>query len=141
MAIQLSEKLMDEIHQHAKLDFPQECCGVMVGLAKGDEKQITLLHRASNTHEDGHERRYLISPDELRAIDKSARANGATIIGIYHSHPNHPSIPSGYDKEWAWPWYSYIIVSVMDGIPTNTTSWVLLDDRSAFEPESITINP
>ena len=141
MAIQLSKTLMNDIHAHAASDFPHECCGVMVGTARGDRKSVTALHKAENVHEDGHERRYLISPDQFMKIDRDARNAGETIVGIYHSHPNHPAMPSGYDREWAWPWYSYIIVSVMDGIVDETTNWVLLDDRTAFEAENITIEP
>ena len=139
MAIRLSKALIDEIQAHATEDFPHECCGVMVGTASGDNKAVTALHKADNVHEDGHERRYLISPEQLMKIDRDARASGQTIVGIYHSHPNHPAQPSGYDREWAWPWYSYIIVSVMDGVVKDTTNWVLLDDRSAFEAENLTI--
>ncbi|MEP6755594.1 MAG: M67 family metallopeptidase [Chthonomonadales bacterium] len=139
MTIHLSDVLLRDIHTHAERDYPHECCGVMVGSAKGDEKTVLSLVQATNVHEDGHERRYLISPNQLLEIDISARSKGETIVGIYHSHPNHPAIPSGYDQDWAWPWYSYIIVSVMDGKTANTTSWVLQDDRSKFDAEEIKI--
>ena len=48
-----------------------------------------------------------------------------------------PARPSEFDREHAWPWYSYIIVSVLKGTPADTTSWRLHDDRAAYDPEAI----
>ena len=61
------------------------------------------------------------------------------LIGWYHSHPDAPARPSEFDREHAWPWYSYIIVSVQKGEPRDTTSWRLHDDRAAYDPEEIEI--
>jgi proteasome lid subunit RPN8/RPN11 len=58
-------------------------------------------------------------------------------LGWYHSHPDHPARPSEFDREHAWPWYSYVIVSVDGGVPKDLTSWQLEDDRSKFQPERI----
>ena len=70
---------------------------------------------------------------------KPPRHKGWTLIGWYHSHPDHPAKPSEYDREHAWPWYSYIIVSVQNGNPRDMTSWRLQDDRSAFVAEEVEI--
>ena len=59
------------------------------------------------------------------------------VIGWYHSLPDHPARPSDYDRDHAWPWYSYIIVSVHTGVPQDMTSWRLRDDRSEFLEEKI----
>ncbi len=59
------------------------------------------------------------------------------LIGWYHSHPDAPARPSEFDREHAWPWYSYIIVSVQQREPRDTTSWRLRDDRSAYDSETI----
>ena len=37
------------------------------------------------------------------------------LVGFYHSHPDHPAVPSAFDLEHAWPNLSYVIVSVRDG--------------------------
>ena len=60
-----------------------------------------------------------------------------TCLGWYHSHPDHPARPSEFDREHAWPWYSYVIVSVANGEPQDMTSWQLEDDRSHFQPEEM----
>ena len=65
--------------------------------------------------EDSPRNRYLISPRDLLEAEKAARALGLDIVGVYHSHPDHPARPSEFDREHAFPWYSYIIVSVRGG--------------------------
>lgn len=72
-------------------------------------------------------------------MEKDARARRLDVLGYYHSHPDHPARPSEYDRNHAWPWYSYVIVSVKRGEPKDTTSWVLSDDRSRFDPEPMEV--
>ena len=64
---------------------------------------------------------------------KTARGKRIELIGWYHSHPDTPARPSEFDREHAWPWYSYIIVSVQKGEARDTTSWRLHDDRAAYD--------
>jgi len=71
--------------------------------------------------------------------EKAARQLSLDVVGWYHSHPDHPARPSQFDREHAWPWYSYIIVSVMGGAPREMTSWRLNDDRQDYAPERIEI--
>ena len=81
-------------------------------------------------------RRYWIDPKDMLAAQKSARTKGMSIIGIYHSHPDHPAVPSECDRTCAWPEYSYIIVSVPNGKATDVFSWTL-DDNHQFQTESL----
>ena len=71
--------------------------------------------------------------------ERSARKQGLKLLGFYHSHPNAPARPSAYDLEHAWPWYSYVIVSIRDGQDEQMTSWVLQDDRSQFDAEEVVV--
>jgi len=86
----------------------------------------------ANQRDTERRTRYLIGPDEFRAAEARARAAGLDIIGFYHSHPDHPAIPSAFDREHAWPWYTYVIVSVHDGRPGVPRAWRLAEDRSRF---------
>src|SRR5579871_1749109 len=137
--IRLSEEQAAAIRDHGARDFPHECCGVILGDVEGGIKVVRELRPVENVHEEGHERRYLISPDQMFALLQEERRTGRKILGFYHSHPNHPARPSEYDRDWASPWYTYIIVSVMNGIPTDMTAWQLDDDQKAFEPEEIQV--
>ncbi|HXG24342.1 MAG TPA: M67 family metallopeptidase [Chthonomonadales bacterium] len=137
MPIRLSNSLLAEIRAHAARDYPHECCGVLLGTTENDVKTVTALRAMPNVHEEGHERRYLIPPDEMFRLEQEARVGSFKILGFYHSHPDHPARPSEYDREWAWPWYSYIIISVIGGEPREMTCWTLDDDREAFSAETI----
>ena len=139
MAIRLSERHMEAIRDHARRAYPHECCGVLIGDPGARSKRVSRLHPMPNVHEEGHERRYRIGPAEWAAIERGARAEGERLLGVYHSHPDHPARPSEYDREWAWPWYSYIIVAVERGEARDATCWTLRVDRSAFDAEAVVI--
>lgn len=131
--------LLRAIHAHAERTYPHECCGALLGrVADDDARAVVALHEADNRREaSAAARRFLIAPDDYRAIERAARAQSLDVLGFYHSHPDHPAHPSDYDRAHAFPWYSYVIVSVRSGTAAETTSWILDDDRAAFAAETI----
>jgi proteasome lid subunit RPN8/RPN11 len=137
----ISEKEIKKIKIHGEKAYPEECCGVLIGkkeVKEEDEILHVLEARAMrNTNEGTRERRYNIDPIDLMKIDKEAEENGLELLGIYHSHPNHPSQPSKFDLEHAWPNFSYVVLSVKDGKSDTITSWKLKPDRSNFLQEEI----
>ena len=83
--------------------------------------------------------RFLIDPlDQLR-VEKGAREREIDVLGYYHSHPDHPARPSVYDREHAWPWYSYVIVAIEQGVAKQLTCWVLAEDGGTFHPEQVEV--
>jgi proteasome lid subunit RPN8/RPN11 len=140
MAIVLAVEQRSAIERYGEETFPNECCGFMLGRLDGPDRGVVELMPAANDREDEAQRnRFLITPEAYLRGDKAARANGLDVIGFYHSHPNAPACPSQYDLDHAWPFYSYVIVSVRDGAAADMTSWRLKEDRSAFDPEEIRI--
>ena len=137
MSLRLNEALADEIRRAGERAYPAECCGVLAGRV-GEVKEVVQLVPTSNRRTDDPHR-YLISPDDLRQIDVELHSLGLEVLGCYHSHPDHPAVPSAFDTEQAWPWYSYIIVRVDRGRAAELTSWVLDDDRSTMHPESVDV--
>ena len=137
MSLKISEELLEGIREHGKKAYPNECCGVLLGRMEDSRKSVVELRAMENTREDSPRNRYLISSRELLEAEKAARARGLDIVGVYHSHPDHPARPSEFDREHAFPWYSYIIVSVNGGKPVDLASWTLRDDRSAFDAEDL----
>jgi len=125
------------IHDHAKETYPEECSGVIVGMNTGEIKVVVDVWRADNTHEDERSRRFLIDPLVYMKLEQQANERGMDVLGIYHSHPDHPSEPSEYDREHAWPNFSYIIASVSSEQVEDMRSWVLKDDRSGYDEEPI----
>jgi proteasome lid subunit RPN8/RPN11 len=137
MSLMISQELLERIREHGKRAYPNECCGVLLGRIENSGKSVVKLRPMDNAREDSPRNRYLISPRDLLEAEKAARALGLDIVGVYHSHPDHPARPSEFDREHAFPWYSYIIVSVRGGEPLDLTSWTLRDDRTAFDAEDL----
>ncbi|MCC5621316.1 Mov34/MPN/PAD-1 family protein, partial [Nostoc sp. CHAB 5715] len=81
-------------------------------------------------------RQYAIAPEVMLKTQREARNRSLNIIGIFHSHPDHPAIPSECDRLYAWQGYSYIIVSVQNGKAGELQSWSL-DDTHQFQAEAI----
>ena len=155
MLLKLTEKQIEQIRRHGAQDYPNECCGVLIGVVDGEKKEVrevvplrNLRHDPARAQEllpvedprsESERNRFLIDPrDQLRA-EKGARARGLDVLGYYHSHPDHPARPSNYDREHAWPFYSYVIVSVSRGEAVEVSSWTLAEDRSRFEQEVVEI--
>lgn len=137
MPLKIGRGDIEHIHEHAKETYPEECSGVMVGVHTGEMKVVVDVWRAENTHEDERSRRFLIDPREYIAFEKRADERDMDILGVYHSHPDHPAEPSEYDRDHAWPGWSYIIASVSGEEIKDLRSWLLKDDRSGYTEEEI----
>jgi len=135
--IRLPQAVAEEIRSAGARSYPEECCGALVGRASDGSKSVLMARPFANGRADERERRYYVGPDAYREAEAWARAQGLDVVGIYHSHPDHPARPSEFDREHAWPWYSYVIVSVEQGKPSLMTSWVLTEERDRFDPEEL----
>jgi proteasome lid subunit RPN8/RPN11 len=135
--IAVPEKFANEIRAHGAETYPHECCGAILGTDAENSRDVRALHKLVNRRDDSPRNRFSVTSDDVRDADRAAQKSGLEVIGWYHSHPDHPALPSEYDREHAWPWYSYIIVSVMSGKPGTMASWRLTNDRLRFEPEKI----
>jgi len=137
--LRLSPEMEKNIRVDGETAYPNECCGVLIGEVDSEGiktvKSTLTINNASENGEQYH--RFLITPEDMMKAEQAARAKKLDVIGFYHSHPDHPSAPSGYDKDHALPFYSYVIVSVDNGKAQVLTSWELADDRSNFTQEKI----
>jgi proteasome lid subunit RPN8/RPN11 len=135
--LNLNEEMARRIRAHAAETYPHECCGALLGRdAEGGREVVDLLPLA-NRRDDSSRNRFSISPEDYGAAERAAGERGLELVGWYHSHPDHPALPSEYDREHAWPWYSYVIVSVAAGEPGAITSWRLAENRMRFLHEEI----
>jgi proteasome lid subunit RPN8/RPN11 len=136
MALRVTASVGEAIRAHGAETYPNECCGALYGR----DGHVTDTFALPNTTEEGPRRRFLVRPQDYRAAERRASELGAELLGFYHSHPDHPARPSQYDLDHAWPFFSYIIVSVRGGQPEDMTSWRLRDDRSAFDAEDLAVS-
>ena len=129
---QAAEKIMND---DAVTAFPDECCGFMFGTEDAAGNRIvTQALPINNSAVENRKRRFVISPKDYMKGEQYAIANDVQLLGIYHSHPNHPAIPSEHDRVAAQPFFSYVIISVQNGIVDHTRSW-LLNDNFQFQEE------
>lgn len=140
----ISGHLAEKIRLHGAETYPHECCGALLGRDSELESQDAVrevldLFPLVNRRDDSPRNRFSVTADDVRDAEKAGDAQGLEVVGWYHSHPDHPARPSQYDRDHAWPWYSYVIVSVQNGAPQDMTSWRLNDDRQEFSPEGIEI--
>jgi proteasome lid subunit RPN8/RPN11 len=125
-----------KMEQHAMSDFPDECCGFLFGSEDSDGiRTISIVQQVINAKPGDKRRRFEITPKDYMNAENFSIENNLSLLGIYHSHPNHPAIPSELDRVAAQPYFSYIIVSVMDGKTDHIRSWIL-NDAAIFEEES-----
>lgn len=145
--LRLQSTHIRDICAHAESAYPEECCGIMLGQMANDGKTLIEVRQTenawtteANSYPDAElmtaESRYAIAPAVLLQAQRQARDHSFEIIGIYHSHPDHPAVPSEVDREYAWQQYSYIIVSVQKGKACDLLCWNL-DDHHQFQPEEI----
>jgi len=136
--IEIPRPVVRRIEDHAREAFPEECCGFLLGSA-ARHRRVVEARRAKNVVAENRTSRYAIDPLELLHVDEEARAKHLDLIGIYHSHPNHPAEPSEFDRSRAAGWYSYVIVRIDDRRPSGMTCWRFDDRKDQFEPETIVI--
>ncbi len=138
MTLIIPTHLYSSIIDHLESAYPNEGAGLLLGSATGNNKTVQSILKFENKFEAGEQfHRYLISAEDMFKGEMEAERLGVDVIGVFHSHPDHPSQASEYDREHALPWYSYLIVSVQKGKASTAQSWLLSDDRKKFIEESI----
>lgn len=134
MTLSVPKELLDQIHAHGEQAYPEEGAGFLIGSGGRVDSVLPL----KNAREDeARHNRFLITPEDYLNAELTADRLGLSLIGVFHSHPDHPNRPSEYDREWAQPFFSYIITTVNGGKAIESRSWRLTEDRSRFEEEEI----
>jgi proteasome lid subunit RPN8/RPN11 len=132
--------LLNEIHAYCESVYPSEAAGLLLGKVDGGRKIVERIVKVRNSRESSAQHnRYLITPQDMLAGENEAMRWDLDVVGIFHSHPDHPNRPSEFDRQWALPWYSYIITCVQQRIAIGSRSWFLADDRSSFEEEKMDV--
>ena len=141
MKIQIPTHILDQIQAHGESAYPYEGAGLMLGKEEGERIVSSLLFLENARDEASQHNRYLITAEDMLRGEKEAARLNSSILGIFHSHPDHPNLPSEYDREFAIPWYSYLITSVNNGKAAESRCWRLEDNRESFSEETIISTP
>lgn len=148
MSLYLNSAHRSFLYTQAESAYPEECCGLLIGTTTGPNKTILEIWPAENiwnsqtavslgdTSNRTKQVRYAIAPEFMLQAQKQCRERHLGILGIYHSHTDNPAIPSECDRHYAWPQYSYIIISVIQTKAADLQNWTL-DDTGHFQPEAM----
>jgi proteasome lid subunit RPN8/RPN11 len=130
--IKLLKSDYDKIVAHAEKNLPDEACGLIGGVAEGEDKIIKKVYLLTNIdHSNEH---FSLDPKEQLAAVKDMRANGIIPLGNWHSHPESPSRPSDEDKRLAYDSKaSYMILSLMDRNAPVLNSFKIEGDNAEKE--------
>ena len=140
MTIEIPAAILQQIEAHGEAAYPEEGAGFLLGNLNGATKTVSAILPLTNSREDSaRHNRYLLTAEEYLRGEQEAMRRGLDLLGVFHSHPDHPNRPSEFDREWAMPWFSYIITSVQAGKAVESLSWLLEEDRSKFVEEEIQI--
>ena len=140
MTISIPREIMAQIHHHLERAYPEEGAGLLLGLIVEDRKQVKGILPLPNVQEEAvRHHRYLLSAEGYLQAETEAERQGYIVLGVFHSHPDHPEQPSIYDRESAWPSFSYLITSVWAGRAVDSCSWILIEDRQEFHEEQVEI--
>ena len=135
--IELSPEAGEAIRAHGAAEYPEECCGALLGEVVEETARVLRAEPLANERTDERRRRFRINPWEYRRMERLADAEGLALLGFYHSHPDHPAIPSEYDRAHAFPFFHYVVMAVAGGRPGEVSSWILSEDRGVFEKERL----
>jgi proteasome lid subunit RPN8/RPN11 len=132
----LNPDIKKQMNDEAFRCYPDECCGFFYGTENEAGRIVSDISTVSNTDEGNRKVRFSISPKEYMLAERKAEELNLQLLGVFHSHPDHPAIASETDRQSAMPFFSYIIISVSMNAIMDIRSWRLNEDRK-FEEEEI----
>jgi proteasome lid subunit RPN8/RPN11 len=109
----------------------------MLGRANGSEKRVSRALPLENAWPGEQRTRYELRPEDLLAAEKQARGQGLELIGIYHSHPDCDAYFSETDLKNSCPWYSFVVLSIQQGVFGHANSWLPNAEQTAVQKEEL----
>jgi len=135
VGLRLKRAEAERMHAHMREGYPHEVVGILAG--SRDTWSVYQVVSLVNERADSPANRYHVSALALYRAEEALAARGLDVVGYYHSHPDHPSAYSDFDRDHALPNMSYLIGAVTPGGVVGQQSWRLRDDRSAMDEEEI----
>lgn len=144
LLIRIPTSMLREVHDHMEASYPHECCGLLIGTAAREERVVYAFRKCKNLNTERAHDRYQMDPRCWLNTEREFENGPWHIVGIYHSHPDHPSRASQTDTDEALGAgmldYSYVIASVQKGTVASTQSWVLNEAEKRFYEEPVVVD-
>ncbi|MBI4547475.1 MAG: M67 family metallopeptidase [Ignavibacteriae bacterium] len=137
--IKIPQHVVKKIYYHGEKIYPEECVGALLGVEADGIRNVRDAIELVNAQGENRDRRYFVTAKQYLDAEKAAKEKNVKLLGFYHSHPDHPSMPSQFDQEQAIPWFIYLIVSVIGGKADALAAWQLSDSRMRFDQQTIEI--
>jgi proteasome lid subunit RPN8/RPN11 len=131
----LRADLRAELERRVRAGYPNETCGLLVGSEQDGVIHVRRAVQARNVAGERSRERYELDPLDHMAADQEARSQGLAIVGVWHSNPDHPAVPSETDRTSAWEGWSYLILSVAARGVEGLRSWRL--SGGVFQEEEV----
>ena len=135
--IKIDKSAWDIMVDHARACYPRECCGAMLGTEANGVRMVKAARPMRNAFEGAQEDTYVLDPQEQLAVEKEARAQGLSVVGIFHSHPDCDAYFSKRDLENSCPWYSFVVLSIKNGEFDHANSFLPNFDQTEAPKEPL----
>lgn len=132
----LARSVIEAIRSEARLAYPHEACGALLGPVEGE---VTEAQRLSNMENREPRRRFRVEPLDYLAVEELAEARGLKLLGFWHSHPDHPARPSATDRAHAWQGWLTLVIAVERGEPRELTAWQIAGPDAPFHQMPIDV--
>jgi proteasome lid subunit RPN8/RPN11 len=138
----LTAEAWSVVFEHARAEYPRECCGVLLGhldAADDDLRTATVAIPCRNAYDGDQRDRFFIDPGDQLAAQKRARVEDLEVLGFFHSHPDDEAYFSATDLANSWPWYSNVVVSVRNGEVAGAACFRADEERTRSEAEQLNL--
>lgn len=125
--LRLASAQREQLSRWVDSGYPDEVCGILVGRTTEQAVEVIRVTQARNLETDRTRDRFRLAPEDWLAVEQAARGDGLEVVGIWHSHPDHPPLPSRTDLAAAWEGYAYLIASVGPEGARKWRSWQLVE--------------
>jgi len=107
--IRIPKTIYQGMLDHARKEWPLECCGIL----SGKEKIVQKAFKLKNSEESPV--RYSMSPQDQLKVYEEMEKESMEMVAIYHSHPQTIPFPSETDVKLAfYPDVASIIISLKE---------------------------
>ena len=139
LMVRIARDVVRQIEKHGERTYPEECCGIMLGSIDEDNQIVGEVVELDNEQDENRRRRFFVTPKQYLHAERIAAERRSTLLGFYHSHPDHPAIPSEFDRDHALPWFIYVVLSVSQAKSGDLTAWLLHKTRERFDMKEVMI--